>query len=192
MSGSSPECPQTGAEELSGLVAQRCQASISPQHQRWGWASSWSQLGRDLGLREVRHPGWQFLWSTAVRPLPSTSAGTESYAAAAAGFQHPLEGTPGGEQKWGSLCLGKNWQTGLQIVRYFQELTLWTQFSCPLMSRKALRSFKVTIIPVTSKSFMWLAETFWKNTCLIPCTPPSPKSQVHWSSSCLLEAVSPS
>ena len=25
-------------------------------------------------------------------------------------FQHPLKGVQGGEQKWGTLCSGKNWQ----------------------------------------------------------------------------------
>ena len=35
---------------------------------------------------------------------------------------------------------------------------------------------------LTSKSFTTLAETFWKNMCLIVCTPPSPKSHAHWPS----------
>ena len=63
-----------------------------------------------------------------------------SCATAAADFQHPLKGAQGGEQKWGTLCSGKNWRNS-SSDRYFQEPILWDQF---LISRKALKSFVVT------------------------------------------------
>ena len=45
-----------------------------------------------------------------------------------------------------ALCaLGKTGRTGLQIVRYFQELILWTQFLCRLTSRKTLKSMVITV-----------------------------------------------
>ena len=47
-----------------------------------------------------------------------------------------------------ALCaLGKTGRTGLQIVRYFQELILWAQFFYLPISRKALKSFMVTTAP---------------------------------------------
>ena len=38
-------------------------------------------------------------------------------------------------------------KTGLQIVRYSQELVLWAQLLCLLISRKALKSFMVKTAP---------------------------------------------
>ena len=42
--------------------------------------------------------------------LPSTSTRIKSRTAVAADLQYPLKGTPGGDQVWGTLCSGKNWQ----------------------------------------------------------------------------------
>ena len=47
-----------------------------------------------------------------------------------------------------ALCpLGKTGRTGLQIIRYFQEKILWTQFLYLLISSKALKSFMVMPAP---------------------------------------------
>ena len=55
------------------------------------------------------------------------------------------------KQKWGTLCSerggGETGRTGLQIVRYFQEPILWTQFLYLLIFRKALKSFMMTTAP---------------------------------------------
>ena len=45
----------------------------------------------------------------------------------------------GREKKWGTLCFRKTARTGLQIVRYTQELILWAQFLYLLISRKVLK-----------------------------------------------------
>ena len=58
---------------------------------------------------------------------------------------HPLKGVQDGEQKWGTLCSGKTGWTGLQIVRYSQELILWAHFLYCLLSRKARTFCMVTI-----------------------------------------------
>ena len=58
---------------------------------------------------------------------------------------HPLKGIQDGEQKWGTLWSGKTGWTGLQIVRYSQELILWAQFLYLLISKKALKLFMVMI-----------------------------------------------
>ena len=61
-------------------------------------------------------------------------------------FNTPLKGVQGEEQKWGILCLGKNWQDR-SSDRYFQELILWAQFLYLPVSRKALTSFTVMTVP---------------------------------------------
>ena len=43
-------------------------------------------------------------------------------------------------------ALGKTGRTGLQIVRYFQELIQWAQFLHLLISRKALKFFMVMTV----------------------------------------------
>ena len=50
------------------------------------------------------------------------------------------------EKKWGTLCSRKTAKTGLQIVRYTQELILWAQFLYLLISRKVLKFFMVQIV----------------------------------------------
>ena len=77
----------------------------------------------------VLQPFKPFVMSTANWHLPSIFTGIKSCAAAVADFQHPMKGIQGGEQKWGTLCSGgETGRTGLQIIRYFQELILWAQF----------------------------------------------------------------
>ena len=49
-------------------------------------------------------------WSELIWHLVSHSARIEPCAAAAAEFQHLQKGVQRGEQKWGTLCPGKNWQ----------------------------------------------------------------------------------
>ena len=55
------------------------------------------------------------------------------------------------KQKGGTLCSerggGETGRTGLQIVRYFQEPILWTQFLYLLIFRKALKSLMITTAP---------------------------------------------
>ena len=80
---------------------------------------------------------------------------------AAADFQHLLKGVQGGEQKWGALWSGKNWQDR-SSDRCFQELIVWVQFLFLFISRKALKSFTVTTLLVPSKSVMRLIETSGK------------------------------
>ena len=107
----------------------------------------------------------------------------KSCAAAAADFPQPLKGVQSGEQKWGTL-LGKGvrWglTTGLWIVRFFfffQELIYEPNSYIAPIYRKVLNLFPWwKLFVITCKSFMRLAEIFWKNTCLIACIPPSPKS----------------
>ena len=119
--------------------------------------------------------------------FPSTSTRIKSCAATAADFQHPLKGGQGGEQKWGTLCSGKNCRTRLQIVKYFLELILWAQFLHLLISRKALKSFMVTFCSSwLAVTFTRLAEAFCKKyvldwryspftkiTCLLTFSPAS-------------------
>ena len=58
-----------------------------------------------------------------------------------ADLQHPLKGVRGGEQKWGTLCSGENCQHW-SLDRHFQELVLWAQFLCLLISAAAAKSFQ--------------------------------------------------
>ena len=56
-------------------------------------------------------------------------------------------------------ALGKTGRTGLQIIRYFQELILWIQFLCLLTCRKTLKSMVITVPCKQQKPS--------KNVCLI-------------------------
>ena len=56
-------------------------------------------------------------------------------------------------------ALEKTGRTGLQIIRYFQELILLTQFLCLLTCRKTLKSMVITVPCKQQKSS--------KNVCLI-------------------------
>jgi len=83
---------------------------------------------------------------TCCGSLPSTSTRIQSCAAVAADLQLPLKGVQGGEMRH-SVLVGRGKRTsGLQIVRYFQELILYTQFLYLLICRKALKSFMETIV----------------------------------------------
>ena len=54
-----------------------------------------------------------------------------------------------------ALCaLGKTGRTGLQILKYFQEMILWAQFLQLLLSRKVLKSFMVTSTHETSRNLL--------------------------------------
>ena len=79
-----------------------------------------------------------------------------------------------------ALCaLGKTGRTGLQIIRYFQELILWAQFLYLFISKKCTKILRGEVCS------LWLAVTFVKlakpakNMCL-NCTPSSPKSHICW------------
>ena len=77
-------------------------------------------------------------------------------------------------------ALRKTGGTGLQRVRYFQELILWAQFLHLLISRKHYTfSSWWHLLLVTSSN---LHKTFCKNMCLIVCILPSPKSHIYWPS----------
>ena len=56
--------------------------------------------------------------------LPSTPTRIKSCAAAAADFEHALKGVQVESRNEALCALGKTGRTGLQIVRYFQELIL--------------------------------------------------------------------
>ena len=59
--------------------------------------------------------------------LSSASTRIKQCAVATAELQHPLKGVQGGEQKWSTLCSGKNWQDRYSD-RYFLKPILWAQF----------------------------------------------------------------
>ena len=42
-------------------------------------------------------------------------------AAIAGDLQHPLKGVQGGDQEWGTLCFGKNWQNRSSYSQIFSE-----------------------------------------------------------------------
>ena len=61
-------------------------------------------------LRGLWAPNCQLQIGTHHGHLPSTSIRIKSHAAATADFQHPLKGVQCRDQKWGTLCSGRNWQ----------------------------------------------------------------------------------
>ena len=75
----------------------------------------------------------------------------------------PLEGAHDGEQKWGTFCSPKPGRTGLQIVRYSQELIFWAQFLYLLVSRKALKSFMVMTVSHDRQKRHETSRNFLKN-----------------------------
>ena len=77
--------------------------------------------------------------------LPSTSTRIESCASAAANLQHTWKESM--MEMRCSVLKGKTGRTGLQTVRYFQELILWAQFLYLPISRKALKFFMVITVP---------------------------------------------
>ena len=72
-----------------------------------------------------------------------------------------------------SLCAWSWW--GVEWQDRFSEPILWAQFLYLPTSRKALKSFRRQLFLMTSKDFMRLEETFWKNMWLIAHIPLSPK-----------------
>ena len=61
--------------------------------------------------------------------------------------------------------LGKTGSAGFQIIRYFQEKTLWAQFLYLFTSQKALKSFTDICSSWLAEHFTRLAETSAKNMC---------------------------
>ena len=66
----------------------------------------------------------------------------------------PPVGSPGWRSGKTQLALWKTGRTGLQIVRYFQELILWAQFLHLLISRKVVNSFMVTSVPQDQQNLL--------------------------------------
>ena len=73
------------------------------------------------------------------------------------------------EQKWGTLCSGKNWQNRFSDGQLFQESTLWAQFLYLSIYKKTLKSFRVTIVPGDYKKPS--AKKKKKKNCLIAYIP---------------------
>ena len=100
--------------------------------------------------------------------LPPASKGIKSLATAV--IQHPLKGVQGGDQEWGPLCSGKNWQKR-PSDRDFQEKILWAQF---LASPRIWKSTEIINGDICSS---WRAASLCQQVCLT--ARPSPlKSQV--------------
>ena len=91
-----------------------------------------------------------------------------------------LEGVQSGEQQWGALCSGEKLAEQLQIIRCSQEPIVWAQSLYLPISRKALKSFMVTLLLVTRKGFMRLIETFWKICAWLHVLPLHKKSHLYW------------
>ena len=72
----------------------------------------------------------------------------------------------------------------LSIDRYFQVTILWGRFLYFLISRKSTKILHGEDCSLwLAESFTILADTFWKNMCLIAWNPSSPKSDdTHWPS----------
>ena len=104
---------------------------------------------------------WEFYWSfsliwknaiwycwsqigTCHGCLPSTSTRVTSRAVAGTAPPTPMKEFRM-ESRNEAFC-GKTGRTGLQIVRYSQELFLWAQFLYLIIARKALKSFMVTTV----------------------------------------------
>ena len=82
----------------------------------------------------------------------------------------PLKGVQGRE--WHTLYSRETGRTGLQKVRYFQELISCSQSSHLLISRKGLIPFMVTSAPLD-----W-QKIFCKISAWLHWRPPSPKSHI--------------
>ena len=79
-----------------------------------------------------------------------------------------------------SVLRGETGRATLQIIRCSQEPILWAQFLYLPISRKALKSFMVTLLLVTRKDFMRLIETFWKICAWLHVLPLHQKSHLYW------------
>ena len=104
----------------------------------------------------------------------------KSCAATAADPQQPRKGVQDGDWEWGTPL----WKTGRTDFRWLDNFSRFYELnSCISMHlEKHWNPSWWWLFLLTSKSFTTLAETFWKNMCLIACTPPSPKSDAHWPS----------
>ena len=87
--------------------------------------------------------------------FPYMSTKTESCAAAAADFHHSMRGVQGEEQKWGTLCSGRNCQNSSTKTFFFQEPILWVQFLVQ-KNTKILHGVDCSL---------WPAESFCKKLC---------------------------
>ena len=84
---------------------------------------------------------------------------------------------------------GGTGRTGLH--RYFREPNLWAEFLYLLKSRRAVKILHGDDCSSwPAESFPILAETFWKNMCLVACTPTSPKSHIYCHSPYFFGTVS--
>ena len=68
---------------------------------------------------------------------------------------------------------------GLQVDRCFQELILWAQFLELFIPRKALKSFMVQLLLVTSRNLHNASRNLCKKCVLDSCTHPSLKSYIY-------------
>ena len=105
---------------------------------------------------------WRIPWANFTHftslhgSLPSPSIRIKS-SAVAADLNAPWKGFQGGEQKRGTLCWGKSWQTHLQLVRYSPEPIILAQLLCLHISRIALKS-------LSDDCFLWLVKSFIHQT----------------------------
>ena len=77
-------------------------------------------------------------------------------------------------------ALEKTGRTGLQIIRYFQELILLTQFLCLLTCRKTLKSMVITVPCKQQKSSKNVCLIFeQKKICAKNMYTPSTKSHIY-------------
>ena len=106
----------------------------------------------------------------------------KSHAAAAADFQHSQKRVQGGERTWGPLCSRKAGRTGLQIAIFRS----WCYEPNPCISSYLENHWSPSwwhLLLATSRSFLRLVETLWKDVCLMACIPASPRSHEYCSSS---------
>ena len=132
--------------------------------------------------------------------LPSTFTRIKSCAAIAADLQYPLKEFRV-ERSNEAFCAPGNWKDSFQIVRYSQKLILLVHFFYLLISRKALKSFMVTIVSHDLQKLHETSRNFLpkKKKCLLACNPPLPGSHIYclfplplWNSlSDLPEVLSP-
>ena len=65
-----------------------------------------------------------------------------------------------------ALCaLGKTSRTGLQILRYFQEVILWAWFLHLLIPRKVLKCFMVSLLLMTSSNLHGNSRILLQKKC---------------------------
>ena len=92
-------------------------------------------------------PGKPSTVPTGTWHLPPISTEIKARVTAAADLRHFLKELGVGIRKEAPCALGETARTGLQGVRYFQEMSLRAQFLPLLIPRKALRSLAMTPAP---------------------------------------------